>query len=344
MRQKLCVIGEALIDFIPQEKGRRLKDVASFERVAGGAPANAAGACVKLGGSAELITQLGEDAFGDYIVDCCKACGIDTTYILRTKDADTALAFVSLAADGNRDFQFYRRNCADLMLQSDDIHADMLKDCGALHFCSVSLVESPMKHAHEKLIRLARENDVLISFDVNLRLSLWEDHEALKQTVWQFIPQADIIKLSDEELTFLTGKQRIEDALPQLFCGNVKLIIYTMGKDGACAFTKSMRYAVDGIAVEAKDTTGAGDAFIGAFLYCLLKDGIDDLLLLREDQMREYLYFANAYGASVVTKAGALDAMMDKAEFACFLRQLNQGEGDGKTIGAQSAQMRHRID
>ena len=138
MKQKLYAIGEALIDFIPQEKGKRLKDVTGFVRVAGGAPANVAGACAKLGGHAGLITQLGEDAFGDYIVECCEKSGIDTSYILRSADADTALAFVSLAADGNRDFKFYRRSCADLMLSPDHIREEMLKDCGIVHFCSVS--------------------------------------------------------------------------------------------------------------------------------------------------------------------------------------------------------------
>lgn len=324
MKQKLCAIGEALIDFIPEEKGRRLKDVVNFKRVAGGAPANVAGAVAKLGLPARFITQLGEDAFGDYIVECFAKNGIDTTYIKRTKDADTALAFVSLAEDGNRDFKFYRRNCADLLLDPNEVSADMIKDCGLLHFCSVSLVESPMKHAHEQLITLAAENKCLISFDPNLRLSLWENHEELRQTVNDFIPKADILKISDEELAFITGKDCIEAALEDLFVGNVKLLIYTMGKAGARLYTKRGVVEAKGFSVEVRDTTGAGDSFIGAFLYCLLRDEINDLSSLDLKKCQDYLRFANAYAAYTTTKEGALDAMADAQTFDVFYQALFQ--------------------
>lgn len=319
--QGLCAIGEALIDFIPQTKGKRLKDVDCFQRVAGGAPANVAGACAKLGAPARLLTQLGADAFGDYIVECCARIGIDTAHILRSDSADTALAFVSLAADGNRDFQFYRRNCADLMLGPDALQDTMLDACGILHFCSVSLVESPMKHAHERIIEMARERQMLISFDPNLRPSLWNDLAALKQSVWEFIPKADILKISDEELAFLCGTNQIEMALEQLFCGHVKLIIYTKGAQGACAYSKSLSADTAGLSVEVRDSTGAGDAFIGAFLYCLLREGIHDLTKLTQAQLMRYLCFANAYGALTTTRAGALDAMADADEFASFLSE-----------------------
>lgn len=323
MKQKLCAIGEALIDFIPEEKGRRLKDVVNFKRVAGGAPANVAGAVAKLGLPARFVTQLGADAFGDYIVECLESSGIDTSFILRTKEADTALAFVSLAADGNRDFQFYRRNCADLMLPASAIVKAMIEDCGILHFCSVSLVESPMKHAHEALIKLAKEAGTLISFDPNLRLSLWDDEQALKHTVWDFIPSADILKISDEELFFITGKETIEEALDDLFIGDVKVIIYTMGKDGARAYTRSSVSEAGGFSIEVRDTTGAGDSFIGAFLYCLLHDATADITTIPTKTMESYLRFANAYAAYTTTKEGALDAMADAQTFADFYASLS---------------------
>ena len=158
MKNKLCGIGEALIDFIPEVKGQRLKDVPSFKRVAGGAPANVVGAVTKLGIPSKFLTKLGDDPFGDYIVEVL----------------DEA-AFVSLASDGNRDFKFYRKNSADLRYSVEDIPADILNDCGMIHFCSVDLVESPMKEAHKKLIDMAIAQNVKVSFDPNLRFSLWDD-------------------------------------------------------------------------------------------------------------------------------------------------------------------------
>jgi len=136
---KLCAIGEALIDFIPSQKGQRLKDVAAFSRVAGGAPANVAGAVSKLGIPSKVLTKLGADPFGDYIQETLEKIGIDTSQIKRDKEGETALAFVSLAADGNRDFKFYRKNSADLRFAPEDISEDVLDDCGMIHFCSVDL-------------------------------------------------------------------------------------------------------------------------------------------------------------------------------------------------------------
>lgn len=149
MKNKLCGIGEALIDFIPEVKGQRLKDVPSFKRVAGGAPANVVGAVTKLGIPSKFLTKLGDDPFGDYIVEVLDNAGIDTSNIERDKEGETALAFVSLASDGNRDFKFYRKNSADLRYGVEDIPTDILDDCGMIHFCSVDLVESPMKEAHK---------------------------------------------------------------------------------------------------------------------------------------------------------------------------------------------------
>ena len=142
MTRKLCGIGEALIDFIPEVKGQRLKDVPSFTRVAGGAPANVAGAVTKLGIPSKFLTKLGDDPFGDYIVEVLDEAGIDTSHIKRDKEAETALAFVSLASDGNRDFKFYRKNSADLRYSVYDIEPDVLDDCGMIHFCSVDLVNT----------------------------------------------------------------------------------------------------------------------------------------------------------------------------------------------------------
>lgn len=323
--KKLCVIGEALIDFIPEAKGKRLKDVGSFKKVAGGAPANVAAAVTRLGGCAKIVTQLGEDAFGDYIVETLEKCGVETNDIHRTSEGDTALAFVSLADDGNRDFKFYRRTCADMMLHPSQVDKTTLQDCGILHFCSVDLIESPMKYTHKKLIDLAHEQDLLISFDPNVRLSLWNDEEALRKTIQEFIPYAHILKIADEELEFITGETDILKALPHIFTGNVQCLIYTKGKDGAELYHREgLCGEVSGHRIEVADTTGAGDSFIGAFLYKLLEEGIEDLGAVDRQTLLQDLDFANVYAAHTTTKEGAIDAMATQAELVAFQSALTE--------------------
>lgn len=324
MKNKLCGIGEALIDFIPEMKGQRLKDVPSFTRVAGGAPANVVGAVTKLGIPSKFLTKLGDDPFGDYIVEVLDEAGIDTSNIARDREGETALAFVSLAADGNRDFKFYRKNSADLRYNIEDIPDDILDDCGMIHFCSVDLVESPMKAAHSKLIDMAIQQDVLISFDPNLRFSLWDDLDQLKETVNEFIPYADILKISDEELEFITGCTKIQDALPKLFGGRAKYVIYTKGADGAEIYTKDGMAEAPGYSIEVRDTTGAGDSFIGAFLYCILKDEIKDLDAVDMETLERFLDFSNAYAAYTTTKEGALAAMADMETMKSWHEKLKK--------------------
>lgn len=319
----LCAIGEALIDFVPDVKGVALKEVPSFHRAAGGAPANVAGAVSKLGIPSRFITKLGKDAFGDYIIDTLNNSGIDTTSIIQDERYETSLAFVSLKEDGNRDFAFYRKNSADLHYCPEEIPENVLDDCGMIHFCSVDLVESSMKQAHRKLIEMAREKGVTICFDPNLRLSLWNNEDALRSTVREFLPLADIVKISDEELEFITGKSDIDDALPFLLQGNTKCVVYTMGKDGACVFTENCSAFRKGYTVNAVDTTGAGDSFIGAFEYCLLKDGVHDLTKLKREQMEQYLDFANAYAAYTTIKQGALSSMADAQQMREWMKKLN---------------------
>lgn len=322
MKQKLCVIGEALIDFIPQRKGCSLQDVEGFTRVAGGAPANVAGAVAKMGVPAMVLTQLGKDAFGDHIIASLKESGIDTSHILQSDQYDTSLSFVSLREDGNRDFKFYRRTAADLQYGPENITEDLLDDCGMVHFCSVSLVESPMKQAHRVLLELAKQKGVLVSFDPNLRFSLWDDKDALYRTVHEFLPYADILKLSDEELEFITGEKDIKNALPALFAYGCKCIVYTQGKDGATLYRRNDSISAKGHQVHVVDTTGAGDSFIGAFLYCLLKENISDLESVSLELLKHHLEFANLYAAHTTTMAGALAAMADPVQLQQFKLSL----------------------
>ena len=306
----LIAIGEALIDFIPDKSGCEFYEVTGFSPAVGGAPANVCGAFSRLGGKSKMITQLGSDPFGDKITRYLRDTGIDTSCICHTDKANTALAFVSLAKDGNRTFSFYRKPSADMLLRAEQIKPEWFNNAFALHFCSVSLGDFPMRDAHIKAIEYAKSNGALISFDPNLRFQLWDDVEKLRQAVHHFLPMSDILKISDEELEFITGESSIEKALPVLFKSNVRLVIYTCGSGGAYAFTKSACAFAPSLKVKAVDTTGADDGFIGSLLWKLKQLGVfaDSIDKLSETDIRQMLEFSNKFCAISVQSAGAINS------------------------------------
>lgn len=303
---KLCVIGEALIDFIPSETGKKLKNVSGFLKMPGGSVANVAAAYSACGHNSMILTQLGNDAFGDFLIDCMNRAHIDTSYILQSDEFDTSLAFVSLDENGDRDFKFYRKTAADLQYDPSNITENILDDCKMIHFCSVDLVDSKMKKAHLKLIDLAKNNHITISFDPNLRFSLWPDEKSLFDTVHEFIPYADILKISEEEVEFLSQGNHNEFICSCL--DTCKILLVTKGADGAVLYTKNHKIEINGVEVDVKDTMGAGDAFIGSFL-AKLADLNTSIELLTYDELYELLVFANKYAAYSTTKLGALSSM-----------------------------------
>lgn len=313
---KIAAIGEALIDFIPGEHGKPIRQVESFAPKVGGAPANVCGVFSKLGQQSEMITQLGKDPFGDKILEEFAEYGIGCSYIRRTEKANTSLAFVALHNDGNREFSFYRNPGADMLLEAGDILPEWFQDIDVLHFCSVSLGDFPMKEAHRRAIQYAEQAGALISFDPNLRFALWESPEKLRRVVLEFLPLADVLKISDEELEFLTGKKTIEEAKEILFQGRVKLVLYTKGNDGAEAYTGECGVSAPGQSERVVDTTGAGDAFIGSFLYQLVRDGTkrEQLGELSEKELLKYLEFSNRYCAKSVMRHGAIASYPDASE------------------------------
>lgn len=319
----LLSIGEILIDFIPQQKGIALKDVSSFERVPGGAPANVAVAVAKFGGNASLITKIGQDAFGDFLLEQLIKSGVRTDKISRTKEANTGLAFVSLLENGERDFTFYRNPSADLLLNESEINAEWFNKGDFLHFCSVDLVESPMKRAHRKAIQCARDRGAIISFDPNVRLPLWNDPQECQKTILEFIPMAHIVKISDDELEFITGTANVQKAIASLFVGDVKLVVFTKGAQGADLYVRGGKYSAAGYSVKVKDTTGAGDAFMGGFLYQLLTKDVDqeNLENTASDHSRELLAFANASGALTTTGKGAISSIPSNEQILHLIRQ-----------------------
>ncbi|MCM3729497.1 carbohydrate kinase [Neobacillus cucumis] len=316
-------IGEVLIDFIPLQKGKALKDVLEFERAPGGAPANVAAAVAKYGGRASMITKLGNDAFGDFLLEQLQQAGVMTDKISRTSEANTGLAFVSLRADGERDFSFYRKPSADLLLHESEIEENWFEEGDILHFCSVDLVESPMKQAHVKAIRLAKDKGSIISFDPNVRLPLWEHPEACRKTILEFIPKAQLVKISDEELEFITGINEVDRAIQSLFVGDVKAVIFTKGSQGAELYVKGQQFQSSGFAVDVQDTTGAGDAFIGGFLYKLLEKNVrqQNLEEVLHKYYQEILTYANASGALTTTGKGAISSLPTKEEIIQLVQE-----------------------
>ncbi len=313
--KRIISIGEALIDMISIDKESSLDNASGFIPKVGGAPLNVCGAISKLGGNSSIITMLGNDPFGDKIINYAKEFNIDTSFIKRTNKANTSLAFVSRKANGERDFSFYRKIGADMLLDEDDVKEEWFKDAYALHFCSVDLGDFPMRKAHEMAINYARKNNLIISFDPNLRFQLWDNLDNLKETVNEFINYADIIKISDEELSFITGYSNIEEAVNVLFRCNVKLIIYTCGKNGAYAITKKASAYNKGYCIEnAVDTTGAGDGFIGSFLYQLESNNIINLEDLTKEKLEEMLKFSNKFSAYSVLKEGSIASYPTKED------------------------------
>lgn len=315
--KKLLAIGEALIDFIPLDTGVALKEVSGFIKSPGGAPANVSSCVSRLGGKSQIITKLGNDAFGDFLEEKMLSVGIDTTSILRTDKANTALAFISLHADGEREFSFYRKPSADMLLDQDEIKDQWFNEGDILHFCSVDLVDAPVRRAHDKAIKIAKEKNLIVSFDVNVRLSLWDDHDEYRKVINQYIDKANLLKISDEELEFVT---QITDELQAIeyLRKKVDILVYTKGGDGAHIYTKNSQVYHKGFEVKAIDATGAGDSCMGAVLYKLLYKY--DISTLNEKALEDIITFANAVGALVVTKKGAIDVMPTFDEVIEFIK------------------------
>lgn len=309
--KKILSIGELLIDFIPKQKGCSLDEVTDFERVAGGAPANVVTAAARLGLDSAMISQVGMDAFGTHILNVLKQNGVDTSYIFRTSKANTGLAFVSLDKTGNREFSFYRNPSADLFLSEEQITEDMFKNAYVLHFCSVDLVEMPVKYAHKKAIELAKKAGAFISFDPNVRLPLWNNPEDCQNAIGEFLPYADIIKLSDDEIEFVTGCKTEKEAAQKLLNMGCTLVLITRGSEGSAIYTKNSFAETASLKVNVVDTTGAGDSFIGSLLYQLTRDNITDFSKLTSQNLENYLKFSAKYASLTVSKKGAVMATLE---------------------------------
>lgn len=316
--KKVISIGEMLIDFIPKEKGFGLKDVNKFIKMPGGAPANVCVSVSRLGGQSKFIGQVGNDGFGKFLKQTLVTEGVDTNHFFETDQAHTALAFVTLSDQGERDFAFYRNPSADQILDKNQIKNIDFKD-SIYHFCSLSLDDYPLKEAVEKSILKAKRQGSLISFDPNLRLSLFDDHKTYQKVILEFIEYADLLKVSDDELFFITKIKDEKKAIKYLFDKNIKYLVLTRGKDGVSYYTKDSHIDVLGYQVEVKDTTGAGDAWIGSFLYQLSQK--DDLSKLSHEIIKDMLRFSNAAAALTTTHLGAMTALPTLNQVKAFMKK-----------------------
>ncbi|KAM1037031.1 hypothetical protein FF1_031943 [Malus domestica] len=304
--------GEMLIDFVPTESGVSLAEAPGFLKAPGGAPANVAIAVARLGGKAAFVGKLGDDEFGHMLAGILKQYGVAGEGISFDQGARTALAFVTLRADGEREFMFYRNPSADMLLKPDELNIELIKSAKVFHYGSISLIVEPCRSAHLKAMEVAKEAGALLSYDPNLREPLWPSREEAKKQIMSIWDKADVIKVSDVELEFLTGSPKIDDANAMtLWRDSLKLLLVTLGEKGCRYYTKNFRGVVESFEVKAVDTTGAGDSFVGA----LLAKIVDDHSILEDEKrLREVLKFANACGAITTTKKGAIPALPNESE------------------------------
>ncbi|KAK7325078.1 hypothetical protein VNO77_29138 [Canavalia gladiata] len=304
--------GEMLIDFVPTVSGVSLAEAPGFLKAPGGAPANVAIAVSRIGGKAAFVGKLGDDEFGHMLAGILKENGVCADGILFDQGARTALAFVTLRADGEREFMFYRNPSADMLLQPEELNLELIRSAKVFHYGSISLIVEPCRTAHLKAMEVAKEAGCLLSYDPNLRLPLWPSAEEARKQILSIWEKADLIKVSDVELEFLTGSDKIDDASAlSLWHPNLKLLLVTLGEHGSRYYTKNFHGSVDAFHVNTVDTTGAGDAFVGA----LLSKIVDDQSILEDEpRLREVLKFANACGAITTTKKGAIPALPKEAD------------------------------
>lgn len=309
-RFDVIAMGELLIDFTmngQSEQGNNL-----FEACPGGAPCNVLALLNKMGKKTAFLGKVGKDQFGTLLRKTLDAAGINTSHLLTDDEVNTTLAFVHTFPDGDREFSFYRNPGADMMLTANDVDPEFLTQTKIFHFGTLSMTHDGVRAATKKAVKAAKESGALISFDPNLRPPLWSSLDLAKEQMEYGFAQCDILKISDNEIQFVSGMEDYDDGIRYLQEKyQIPLILLTMGKDGSRAYYKGMRVERSGFLVKTIETTGAGDTFGGSALNYLLEHDFDSLT---EEQLGELLLFANAAAAIVTTRKGAIRAMPERAE------------------------------
>jgi fructokinase len=307
MRKILC-IGEALIDLICTDKGKTLSDGQNFLKKPGGAPTNVAAAIAALGGDVELAARVGVDPFGKHLMDVMKSFGVSTRWMVMDADHFTTFAFVSLLESGERDFYFNRG--ADGQLSTNDIDSIQLDEFSIIHFGSATaFLPGPLQTAYTALLQKALKKNILISFDPNYRHLLFHNQmQSFIDQSWQFLQVSHFFKLSDEEAMLITGAFSVDAAAAILLKKTKAVFAITLGKEGTLLGFNNETKIIESIPVKPVDTTGAGDAFVGAVLYQLSHHSFDEINKLGLSDWINIISNANKAGARTCEYLGAMEA------------------------------------
>jgi fructokinase len=305
MADVIC-FGDLLIDFVPTEKAVSFADLPTFKPAPGGAAANVAVGLARLGVRSAFMGKVGDEAFGHVLVDTLKREGVDVGAVRFDKRARTALAFVTLTAEGERDFLFYRHPSADMLFTPEEVDVSAIGAAQIFHFDSISLAPAQSRQTALFAADEAARAGKLISYDVNLRLPLWESEAEARKGIVDGLKRAAVVKLSDDELAFLTGGSSPELVRSQLWHDGLRLVALSLGDRGCIAITERGEMAVPSIPVTAVDTTGAGDGFVAGLLSGIVTNRgiLDD-----DEALAKLCRFANAVGALTATARGAIPSL-----------------------------------
>ena len=316
----VVALGELLVDFTQNgvsEQGNLL-----FEANPGGAPANVLAMLRKLGKRCAFIGKVGKDSFGDMLAKTVEEAGIDIRGLRRDADIPTTLAVVHTFPGGDRDFSFYRKPGADIMLRADELDEALMKDCRIFHFGTLSLTDEPCKSATVKAYELAKEAGAIISFDPNLRPPLWKSEDDAKAAIEWGLQRCDILKISDNEIEFMTGETDFDKGATNLKARfpQIRLLNVTAGGDGSFSYYGGKRVFVPACKLGGViETTGAGDTFCASVLNFVLENGLDELT---EKDMTAMLRFANTAAYIVTTKKGAIRSMPEPEQVEELLKKI----------------------
>ncbi|HEX7064006.1 MAG TPA: aminoimidazole riboside kinase [Bacillales bacterium] len=314
MRQGIICFGEALIDFIPTDSTNLI-----YEKCPGGAPANVAVGLAKLGVDTMFVGKVGDDVLGKFLRQTLRDYKVDVSKMVLSDEAKTGLTFVTLDGNGERSFDFYIEPSADQLLREDEVDRAIFENRNLLHIGSISLIREPVRGATKQAIRLAKQAGMRLSFDPNIRMSLWGNEQQARDAILEVLPDVDALKISEEELVFITGSENIEKGIQALRQYEIPLIFVTCGAQGSRIFSEKGSVRVSAMKVEAVDTTGAGDAYVSGMLFGL-NQVEKSLRSITEDEMERIGQFASVSGALAASQKGAMTALPVLNEVEGFLK------------------------
>lgn len=305
---KILCLGEALIDMICTDKGSTIEKGEHFLKKPGGAPTNVAAAIAAMGGKTTLAARVGDDAFGHQLINTMKEFGVSTQWMIKDEDYSTTMAYVSLMENGDRDFIFSRG--ADSYLKKEDLQFIDLDEYSIVHFGSATaFLPGLLQGAYKYMLHSSGINNQFISFDPNYRHLLYKDKkESFINQAWDFLAVSHFFKLSEEEATMITDTTTVEEAAKVLFERTSGVFAITLGGKGALLGYQGNTELIPAVKANVVDTTGAGDAFVGAVLYQLQKKIREELNNLPFDEWKTIIAHANKIGALVTEHMGAMEA------------------------------------